>query len=329
MKNETQSMHHFRVEDAVNHGVDKAVILSNLRFWLSLNKDKKSKPHCHDGYYWVYNSAKELATLFPYFTQSKVQRLLKQLEKDKVILVGNYNKVKYDRTRWYSLPEYSIDNICDTDNTELNNGSDEIVEPIPDTKHLSKPNINTDTPNIPFSVFWNKYDYAKGQVKAVEAKWLSLSDEERTLTMQSLDKYILSTPDKTFRKYPMTYLNTEAWNDEVVIPTDTQNKADSLGSHNNVYSASFKPFDTDSSNHTKTELESKLEGDSFELDKGVGIESVLAASSAVHWSELKAKGLLKPKTNPSALNMDTKVSDSIDDFLNRNGSKRFNNLKTA
>lgn len=191
--------------------------------------------------------------------------------------------------------------------------------------------------NIPFSDFWDKYDYAKGQVKSIEAKWCSMTDEERTLTMIALDKYILSTPDKTFRKYPMTYLNTEAWNDEIVIQDKTNNSNSNKSCHSDVYSASFKPFDTDSSNHTKDELESKLEGDSFSSangldtvnDSGAGIESVIARSSAIHWSELKAKGLLKPKTNPSALKANTKVSDSIDDFLNRNGSKRFSNLKTA
>ena len=78
--------------------------------------------------------------------------------------------------------------------------------------------------------------------------------------MESLDKYLLSTPDKTYRKYPMSYLNTEAWNDEHIVPvTPMATTSTSQHSSNNVYSASFKPFEDNSSKQTKDELESNLE----------------------------------------------------------------------
>lgn len=328
--NKTQ-VHHFDVEDAMKYGVEKAVVLSNIRFWLNNNKNKDLSAVKHDGYYWMYNTARDMSNVLPYFTQSKVQRLLKQLEDDGVLIVGNYNKVKYDRTKWYTLSEFTYDENCRTQTPELNIGNEQIEQPIQDSKTNTKTNNKI---NIPFSDFWDKYDYCKGKKSDVEAKWIALTDEERTLTMESLDTYLLSTPDKTYRKYPMSYLNTEAWNDEhVVHVTPMATTSTSQYNTNNVYSASFKPFEDNSSKHTKDELESNLEalGISSAIDTGtkdahnnttdiVAVEA-LAKSSQVHWSELKARGLLKSNKNPTAIAPNTSKSKEIDDFLSKFSSK--------
>lgn len=196
--------------------------------------------------------------------------------------------------------------------------------------------------NIPFSEFWDKYDYCKGKKSGVEAKWVSLTDEERTLSMESLDTYLLSTPDKTYRKYPMSYLNTEAWNDEHIVPVAnvaTTPTSQTYNNHNasNVYSASFKPFEDNSSKHTKDELESNLDALGIALDNASAISTdskdaynnntdnvtveALSISSQVHWSELKARGLLKSNKNPTAIAPNTSKSKEIDDFLSKFSSK--------
>ena len=133
-------MHHFDVEDAIKYGVEKAVVLSNIRFWLNNNKNKDLSAVKHDGYYWMYNTAKDMSNVLPYFTQSKVQRLLKQLEDDGVLIVGNYNKVKYDRTKWYTLSEFTYDENCSTQTPELNIGIEDIEQPIQDSKTNTKTN---------------------------------------------------------------------------------------------------------------------------------------------------------------------------------------------
>ena len=341
--NKTQ-MHHFDVEDAMKYGVEKAVVLSNIRFWLNNNKNKDLSAVKHDGYYWMYNTARDMSNVLPYFTQSKVQRLLKQLEDDGILIVGNYNKVKYDRTKWYTLSEFTYDENCITQTPELTNGNEQIEQPIQDSKTNTKTNNKIDTSiNIPFSDFWDKYDYCKGKKSDVEAKWIALSDEERTLTMESLDTYLLSTPDKTYRKYPMSYLNTEAWNDEHIVPievmatpmaTTSTSQVYSNHSSNDVYSPSFKLFEDNSSKHTKDELESNLEalgissGNTSDTDKDahnnnvdIVVEEALAISSQIHWSELKARGLFKHKQNPTAIAPNTSKSKEIDDFLSKFSSK--------
>lgn len=113
-------IHSFYIEDAEKHGVEKAVILYNLRFWLE--KNKANEKNLHDGYYWTYNSAKAFATLFPYYNSSKIHRLLTQMESEGLVLSGNYNKKGYDRTKWYSMPEFSVESIDSSHFSLLQNG---------------------------------------------------------------------------------------------------------------------------------------------------------------------------------------------------------------
>lgn len=168
--------------------------------------------------------------------------------------------------------------------------------------------------NIPFDSFWDLYDYKKSK-QDCNTKWLSMSDEERQLTMDNLCTYIKSTPDKTYRKYPLNYLENEMWLDEVVLTV----KDDSTG----VFSASHKEFKTlISASNTVTDSTST----STDISADTSLD-LLAKSSQVHWSELKAKGLLKKQVNPSTLMISTEKQKEIDDFLNNNSSKRFDNSR--
>ena len=122
--------HVFNIEDAENHGVDAAIILYNLKFWLDHNKANGT--HINDGYVWSYNSAKAMADLFPYWSSNKIQKLMKKLENDGVVIVGNYNKMGYDKTKWYTLPSYSLQPNGSNLSANRLNPSSQKAEPIPD-----------------------------------------------------------------------------------------------------------------------------------------------------------------------------------------------------
>ena len=137
------SNHAFSVDDAVKYGVDSAIILHNIRFWLAHNKANRT--HINDGYVWTYNSARAFSELFPYWSSNKIQKLLKKLESEGVIITGNYNKAGYDKTKWYTLPEYSLHPNGLMDSAKLINGSSQTNEPIPDINtDKIKDVINTD-----------------------------------------------------------------------------------------------------------------------------------------------------------------------------------------
>lgn len=67
---------------------------------------------------------------------------------------------------------------------------------------------------IEFDRFWNEYDNKKGKKKCLD-KWKRLPKKERELIFAALPAYIESTPNKKYRKHPLTWLNGEHWNDEI------------------------------------------------------------------------------------------------------------------
>jgi hypothetical protein len=129
--------HHFKVEDAIKYGVECAVILYNLRFWLE--KNKANGTNIHEGRVWTYNSVKAWSELFPYLTQDQIRYKLGILEKAGVIKKGNFNKAPYDRTAWYTIWENS-----QMDLVKSPNAFGEIPKPIPDSKPDSKHSSETD-----------------------------------------------------------------------------------------------------------------------------------------------------------------------------------------
>lgn len=87
-----------------------------------------------------------------------------------------------------------------------------------------------------FDDFWDKYDKKVDRPKA-EKKWNTIKQVEREKIMLSLDAYILSTPDKQYRKNPVTYLNNQSWLNEVSTPAkkgfDTATELQMLLNHGN------------------------------------------------------------------------------------------------
>ena len=228
--------HSFYVHEAEKYGVEKAVILYHLRFWLE--KNKANGKNLHDGYYWTYNSAKAFAVLFSYYTASKVNRLLKQMENDGLIVSGNYNKAGYDRTKWYSMPEYCVESLdnshfsllqnaiftyakCNSHYYKmqfslLQNGFCRSATPIPDINTDDKPDINTDSNDvIKFDDFWDAYGKKVDTAKC-KAKWSKLTHEQHKAIMANVFDYVAANNDKQYRKNPMTYLNGQCWLDEII-----------------------------------------------------------------------------------------------------------------
>lgn len=106
MKYDINTIHTFKVEDAIRYGTDKAVILAAIRHFIDVNKWDDNSKYFRDDYYWFCISSKGLSKVLPYFTPSKVQRLLKQLENDRAIVARVLNDSAFNRTKWYSLPEH-------------------------------------------------------------------------------------------------------------------------------------------------------------------------------------------------------------------------------
>jgi len=118
----------FSKVDAQKYGVDGAVMLYHVRYWVA--KNEANENNFHEGQYWTYNSTKAFAILFPFYTARKIGRILTKLEDDGAIVSGNFNGKRYDRTKWFTLVNAITENGT-LHLSNLVNAITESVEPIP------------------------------------------------------------------------------------------------------------------------------------------------------------------------------------------------------
>ncbi|MDH8790042.1 DnaD domain protein [Staphylococcus epidermidis] len=82
---------------ATEIGLNESIVLQQMHYWL-----KKSN-YNYDGRHWIYNSFPEWQKHFPFWSVMTIKRAVYSLEKQNLLYVGNYNKAKFDKTKWYSI----------------------------------------------------------------------------------------------------------------------------------------------------------------------------------------------------------------------------------
>ena len=155
----------FDVDHAVKYGVDEAIFLKNMIFWIK--KNKANNRHFYDGHTWTYNSVKAYSELFPFWTYAKIRGIIDKLIKEGVIMKGNYNSNTYDRTMWYCIIDKSICENQQLHLLELANGSAENDKSYTYNKPDSKPYNNTDNRKKRFSP--PSYDDIKKYTDEIQA----------------------------------------------------------------------------------------------------------------------------------------------------------------
>jgi hypothetical protein len=102
-------LHMFNKQVAIKYGIDCAIMIQNLCFWIK--KNQANNKNLHEDFYWTYNSERAFCILFPYWTRRQIQNILKKLQTLNLIKTGNYNKLKFDRTKWYTIIDPYILNL--------------------------------------------------------------------------------------------------------------------------------------------------------------------------------------------------------------------------
>lgn len=95
--------HAFNTDLAEKYGIEKALIIDYFAYWVVENM--RNERNFHDGRYWVFNSASALSEKFHYISRRTMNQKLQELETDGILISGNFNKNKFDRTKWYSFKD--------------------------------------------------------------------------------------------------------------------------------------------------------------------------------------------------------------------------------
>ena len=95
--------HAFNTDLAEKYGIEKALIIDYFAYWVVENM--RNERNFHEGRYWVFNSASALSEKFHYISRRTMNQKLQELEADGILISGNFNKNKFDRTKWYSFKD--------------------------------------------------------------------------------------------------------------------------------------------------------------------------------------------------------------------------------
>ena len=98
--------HHFNPVLAQTYGVDAAVFLHNIYFWLKHNKAYEK--NFYEGRYWTFNSLAAFCEAHPYWSRRQIERIISACKKNSLLLTGCFNQDKRDRTSWYSLSDKAM-----------------------------------------------------------------------------------------------------------------------------------------------------------------------------------------------------------------------------
>jgi hypothetical protein len=74
---------------------------------------------------------------------------------------------------------------------------------------------------LSFEAFWQAYDKKQDRHKSAQ-RWDALSDADRQAALDALPAYVAATPDRKYRKNPLTWLHGRCWQDEEVPTTRTE-----------------------------------------------------------------------------------------------------------
>lgn len=94
---------HFNEDVAFHYGVENALMIQNIAYWVY--KNKEAGRNFHNGRYWTFNTVESFTGQYQFWTYAQVRRILKNCVKLGALQEGNFNRQKYDRTKWYTVSD--------------------------------------------------------------------------------------------------------------------------------------------------------------------------------------------------------------------------------
>ncbi|UOE96055.1 hypothetical protein [Alkalihalobacillus sp. LMS39] len=116
-------------------GLNKAIILQQCHYWI------QKSSHEREGRTWFYKTYKEWAIDFPFWGDKTIRKTITELEKDGLLISGNFNKRQFDKTKWYTIDYDAFKKLgtkhCGQNDPSMRSnvptGMVNVTTPIPDT----------------------------------------------------------------------------------------------------------------------------------------------------------------------------------------------------
>ncbi|MEH7385786.1 DnaD domain protein [Bacillus sp. JJ1521] len=86
-------------------GLNECIILQQVHYWL------KRSSHIKLNQKWVYFTYDQLMEQIPFLSKSTIQRTVLKLERNGYLSSNNFNKLKIDKTKWYTINYENLDEL--------------------------------------------------------------------------------------------------------------------------------------------------------------------------------------------------------------------------
>lgn len=134
-------------------GLNEAIMLQQIHYWLLKSGNE------FEGAKWFYKTLEEWQTEFPFWSTMTIRRTLGSLEKQKIIKIGNFNKKKFDKTKWYTIDYQRVNRRCvQNEQTMCSNRTDGCVqfEQTYTREYTETTTENNVTEEKPLKVVWTE-----------------------------------------------------------------------------------------------------------------------------------------------------------------------------
>lgn len=231
----------FQPSLAVAIGINEAIVLQQIHYWIS---NPKNKGYEQDGYKWVYNTYAEWKeTNFPFWSENTIQRVFASLEEKGLVVSIQPMKSRYDRTKYYRIDYTKLDGIEDTkmtpiDDPNLVSSLDESETTTEKTKDfsLSEEEIHQANAKVDYIIEANKQpdNYYQGR-ELIRENLLIYADWYNKVSGQVMTKRVQKDWWKTldiWREEGLTlpdlqtaWDNRIAWRKNITSPSELTNDA--------------------------------------------------------------------------------------------------------
>lgn len=212
------SLHHtFDIHLAQAYGIEEAILIHHFQYWIQMNMIRGINKH--DGRTWTYQTIKQIAEHFPYFTEDQIRDTIERLcrgknrksEKEQdfepILVKGNYNKHKFDKTTWYAFKNEKMFTKGDIPKStgDIPHEEGDIPKPIPDTK-------TTNTKPLSLSVV----DDPVGSPPSQKIKFLGKEAKEQSIDQSDVFAYAIRTK-QNWRTEEISYAMNALSNCKAII----------------------------------------------------------------------------------------------------------------
>lgn len=101
------AVHSYNVEIAIEYGIEEAILIHHFAYWIG--EHVTNGIDLHEGRFWSFDKTDALYAVLPEFkSKKKIEYFINKLVDKDILMKGNFNNVKFNRTLWYTFTDNGL-----------------------------------------------------------------------------------------------------------------------------------------------------------------------------------------------------------------------------